>query len=245
MLKSIITLFSIFIIVGIGLAFAGTPLDNSIGNVVGPASGTDNAIVRFDTTSGNLLQDSGVLINDSDDITTAGQLINSGTTVIDPGGEETGVTAVYHSDGTTTTATLTLTNVVLTVGSSENLGVGVLIFTLPAGNLTVIASAMSLAISGVSTTTDTPDVGLGTIIASGVVTVLGGTPTFENIQTGVAADDTNGTAEIAQTPGVGLAILTGDAHTVHFNAADAWGANADASGLVNGTVVLTYRFNFA
>ena len=42
------------------------------GNVVGPASSIDNSVVRFDTTTGKLIQDSAVTIDDSGNITTAG-----------------------------------------------------------------------------------------------------------------------------------------------------------------------------
>lgn len=46
------------------------------GDVVGPASATDNAIVRFDGTTGKLVQGSGVTISDtSDNITTSGSYI--------------------------------------------------------------------------------------------------------------------------------------------------------------------------
>ena len=40
------------------------------GNVTGPVSSTDNAIVRFDNTTGQVIQNSGVIINDSGEITT-------------------------------------------------------------------------------------------------------------------------------------------------------------------------------
>ena len=39
------------------------------GDVVGPASSTDNAVARFDSTTGKLIQNSGVVIDDSDNIT--------------------------------------------------------------------------------------------------------------------------------------------------------------------------------
>jgi hypothetical protein len=39
------------------------------GDVVGPASATDNAIARFDTTTGKLLQNSGATIDDSGNLT--------------------------------------------------------------------------------------------------------------------------------------------------------------------------------
>ena len=156
---------------------------------------------------------------------------------------EAGVTAVHYGDGVNVTAVLTLTNVPLTVGNSVSLGVGALIYTLPAGACLIRDAYMSVGISGVSTTTDTPDVGLGTVIASGVVATLDGTGTFENIITGQTAANTNDTASVkgtGPTAGNPLEITTGGAHTVHFNAADAWGANADASGLLKGTVVISY-----
>lgn len=39
------------------------------GDVVGPAGATDNAVARYDTATGKLLQDSGVIIDDSNNIT--------------------------------------------------------------------------------------------------------------------------------------------------------------------------------
>lgn len=42
------------------------------GDVNGPASSTDNAIVRFDSTTGKLLQNSGVTIDDTNNMTIAG-----------------------------------------------------------------------------------------------------------------------------------------------------------------------------
>lgn len=39
------------------------------GDVVGPASATDNAVARFDTTTGKLIQNSGVIVDDSNNVT--------------------------------------------------------------------------------------------------------------------------------------------------------------------------------
>lgn len=50
-----------------------------IGNVDGPASATDNAVSRFDGTTGKLIQNSGVIISDANLLTTT-NLIVSGTT---------------------------------------------------------------------------------------------------------------------------------------------------------------------
>ena len=43
------------------------------GDVEGPASSTDNAVVRFDGTSGKFIQNSGVLVDDSNNVTIPGQ----------------------------------------------------------------------------------------------------------------------------------------------------------------------------
>ena len=54
------------------LGYDGTKWTNTTvsgtGDVVGPASSTDNAIARFDSTTGKLLQNSGVTISDTNDI---------------------------------------------------------------------------------------------------------------------------------------------------------------------------------
>ena len=43
--------------------------------VTGPASSTDNAVVRYDGTTGKLVQDSGVTIDDSGNVTIPGNLV--------------------------------------------------------------------------------------------------------------------------------------------------------------------------
>ena len=48
---------------GTDLLLNGSPIGGS-GDVVGPASSTDNAVVRFDSTTGKLLQNSAVTIGD-------------------------------------------------------------------------------------------------------------------------------------------------------------------------------------
>ena len=56
------------VVIGGGGAGSGT------GDVVGPASSTDNAIARYDSTTGKLLQNSAVTIDDSGNIVTAGSI---------------------------------------------------------------------------------------------------------------------------------------------------------------------------
>lgn len=52
------------------------------GDVVGPASATDNAIARFDTTTGKLLQNSGVTIDDSNNVDGINDLTAAGDAAI-------------------------------------------------------------------------------------------------------------------------------------------------------------------
>ena len=63
----------------------GTPINlttAAAGNVTGPGSSTDNAIARYDGVTGQLLQDSSVLIDDSDNITGVNDLtVDNDTTL--------------------------------------------------------------------------------------------------------------------------------------------------------------------
>lgn len=75
------------------------------GDVVGPASATDNAIVRFDGTTGKLIQDSGILIDDNNIITFVGGTVNNRRAVT--GSDD--IDAVdYYIGVTSGTVTLTL-----------------------------------------------------------------------------------------------------------------------------------------
>jgi hypothetical protein len=67
------------ITLGSGLSLSGTTLSatgGGTGDVSGPSSSTDNAIVRFDLTTGKLIQNSGITIADGTSGTLAGR--NSG-----------------------------------------------------------------------------------------------------------------------------------------------------------------------
>ncbi len=52
---------------------------NGIGNVIGPSSATDNAVARFDGTTGKIIQNSGVTIDDSGNM-----VVGSGTSGLAP-----------------------------------------------------------------------------------------------------------------------------------------------------------------
>lgn len=70
------------ITLGTGLAMTGTTLSASgggTGDVVGPSSSTDNAITRFDGTTGKLVQNSGGTIDDSGNAAFSGTVSSAGT----------------------------------------------------------------------------------------------------------------------------------------------------------------------
>jgi hypothetical protein len=114
---------------------------NGSGDVVGPASATDNAVVRFDTTTGKLIKNSTVTIDNSGNIVTNGDLavnggditttqttgtvFNTTATTLNMGGAATTV-SIGAATGTATinNTTLTLPNgsSVITMGNRLRLG---------------------------------------------------------------------------------------------------------------------------
>ena len=159
----------------------------------------------------------------------------------------TGTTAAEFGDAYTHTTVLTINTTLPAIAGGANLGVGKLIYTFPAGAMLINASYMSVAITQTQghITADTPDVGLGTSIAAGVIAVLSANALFENIMTGQTAADCNGTPTVKTvipTASVPLVREVGDTHTVYLNVADGWAASGDAAALLTGTVVLQWQF---
>lgn len=140
--------------IGSGLSMSGTTLSatgSGTGDVVGPASATDNAIVRFDATTGKLVQDSGITIADGASGTLSGT--NTGDQTITLTGDVTG-------SGTGSFAA-TLATVNSNVGSFGS--------ATAAPAVTVNAKGL---VTAVSTNTITPAVGSITGLGTGVATAL-------------------------------------------------------------------------
>ena len=168
-------------------------------------------------------------------------------TAANVGAASTGVTAVEYGNGFDHKTVLTLATTLPAIAGGASLGVGKLLYTLPAGAAIIESAYLSVAITQTTAhiTADTPDVGIGTVIASGVIALLNGTATFENIITGQTAADCNGTATVktaTPTAAVPLVIETGDAHTVYLNVADGWAASGDPAAIVTGTVIINWKF---
>ena len=159
-----------------------------------------------------------------------------------------GVTAAEFGDGTNHVTVLTLAVTNLAIAGGAALGIGNLIYTFPAGTILVDSAHQAPTFTAVdgNIDADTPEVGLGTVIATGVISILSGTSTFEDIITGqvatdCAGDPTGATFGGVPTAAVPFRIAPGDAHTLHLNWADTWAASGEgASQTIGGTVRLVW-----
>jgi hypothetical protein len=91
--------------------------DGASGNVVGPASSTDNALVRFDTTTGKLVQNSVGILDDSGNLTGIAALTTSGALTLN-GGTANGVAYLNGSKVLTTGSALTFDGTTLSNSTS-------------------------------------------------------------------------------------------------------------------------------
>lgn len=134
------------------------------------------------------------------------------------------------------------------IAGGANLGFGVKIFgfnddlaNVAATDIVVVTGAgitLSLQESDGNITADTPDLGLGTVIASGVVATLDGTATFENILTGQTMNDVNGTVEHNYVMLASPLSLVGTADC-YLNIADGWAASGEGAGGVVASGLVT------
>lgn len=154
-------------------------------------------------------------------------------------------TAVSYGDGRNFTTIITLTATPFTIAAAANEAVGIKIFDFPAGAHLHEVTYMSIALQGGGVVnTDTPDVGIGSVIATGAVAVLGGTATFEDYITGQTAANCTGTPTVktsVATAGALTGISINEAASVkavHLNLADGW-AGADTI-TATGTVALKW-----
>jgi len=158
------------------------------------------------------------------------------------GAAASGVQATEYGDKYQHVTVLDISTVFPAIAGGADLAVGKLLYTLPAGGAIIEASRISVAIDGVAAIqADTPDIGLGTTIASGAVAVLGGTAAFENILTGQTMTNCNGTATTA-TLGTELVVADADSHAIYLNVADGWAATGDPAADVRGRVVIHWRY---
>jgi hypothetical protein len=164
------------------------------------------------------------------------------------GAAGTSVTATEYGDGHnhfTYLATGYITDA-YTFADNASLGVGYLAYTFPSGAIVVESAYMTVRILAASTEikTDTPDVGIGTAVATGDISVLSSIAASENILTGQTMANCNGnwkTVTVANQP---LAIASGDAHTVYVNCANGWAddTGGDLTANLNFEIALVWKY---
>lgn len=177
--------------------------------------------------------------------------VNSATLLDGIGTAGSGVSAKHYSaDGRHITSVLTLDDFVVgaLAGAAAALGLGDIVYSFPAGvHLEeVYYQSLSMKAAGTAVNTDT---GLGSVVASGAVSVLSGTATFEDRLTGqtLATAASGGTAAAAGPLGATAGILTGislnaasSVKNVFLNSAGTWNVNNTGNLTATGTIVLVW-----
>ena len=126
------------------------------------------------------------------------------------------------------------------IAGGADLALGALIYTFPAGVIRVnsVKANFSLQQKDGKVTADTPEVGIGSTVGTGVTDTLA--TTTDNILAGVAITDCDGTVE-KRVASSTHTVLEDAAHTVFFNVADGWAADGDAALGFTGEVVITWE----
>lgn len=121
-----------------------TAVGSGSGDVVGPASATDNAIARYDTTTGKLIQNSVIPISDAGDISNIESLVFDTATAATP------TAGNMYWDDTAGTLVITLKggNILLPIGQESN----ILVKNADAAGLIKGQAVYTVGSDGVNTT---------------------------------------------------------------------------------------------
>jgi hypothetical protein len=202
--------------------------------------------IEYGETKAYLSDSTGVKLFDGIDIT-SGKITRTtplGSTPVDT------VSIKEYGDGRNMVTELTLTDFIVgaLAGAGAALGVGNIVYTFPAAGAhleTVYYQELSLKCAGTPVNTDT---GLGSVIATGAVSVLSGTATFEDRLTGqtipTAAGGGSATKKLAvATAGALTGIAVNESASiknVFLNSAGTWNANNSGNLTATGIIVLKW-----
>lgn len=160
------------------------------------------------------------------------------------------VTIVEYGDGRNITTELTLTNFIVGAldGAAAAKGIGNIVYAFPAGQHFELVSGLSSIVLTAAGTAVATDTGLGSVIASGVISILSGTATFEDRLTGQTINTAAGggaavSALTAATAGIGTGIslnIAASVKNVFLNSAGTW--NADNTGNLTATGTVTLKW---
>lgn len=161
------------------------------------------------------------------------------------GSAGTNVVATEYSNGRDFTTVLAMTDVALTPTIPANAeAAGAIIYTFPSGVYVAHACRMDINSGVVDSATNAADMGVGSVIASGDVSVLSGTSGFEDWVTGQTVADVSSIATdkaTLMTAGGSTVFEAADSHVLHINIAATW--NSTVSSLtLTGTVTVNWTF---
>jgi uncharacterized protein YjbI with pentapeptide repeats len=153
------------------------------GDVTGPASSTDNAIARFDLTTGKVIQNSVVIVDDAGTITGVAALAATTASI------------TSANAGTAVITTGTVTNLTSTSASIASMNAGVALLTT-ATVTTLTATGASIASANVGTAVVTGLTVTNASVASlnaGTATITTGNLTFSSTAQRITGDMSNAT----------------------------------------------------
>jgi hypothetical protein len=139
--------------------------------------------------------------------------------------------------------TIDIADLSLIVTTNASKGDGKLIYTFPAGKIVVKRTTLSIGVVGTAAlnVADTPEIGVGTVVATGAIATLGaGAATMENLFDGTAISACDNTA-YQGSQSLTLAIAAAGVHNVYLNIADGW-AGIDAGMKATGRVIIEWAY---
>lgn len=192
-----------------------------------------------------------IFLNDDDPTTfkaITGASVQLGTALVTAGAGT--VTVIDYGDGQDMTTVLTLTDFIIGApgAAAAALGIGNIVCAFPAGQHLELVSSLSDIVLTAAGTAVASDTGLGSVIASGVVATLNGTPEFEDRLTGQTINTAAGGgaaafALTAATAGIGTGIslnIAASIKNVFLNSAGTWNADNTGNLTATGTIVLKW-----